>query len=208
MEMEQGKVRLRNRAWYLDGQGLMKGRYDKMHLVPFGEYVPLKKLFFFAGKLVAEVGDFTPGPERNLFSLGGERFGTVICYEIIFPDLVRRFVRDGAGFMTAITNDAWYGTSSASWQHFTQMVFRAVENGVPFARAANTGISGFVDASGRVVEASPLFVRGFYIRKISPGRGTTFYTRHGDLLAYLCLLVLAGWVLAVATGRRRRNYRT
>lgn len=185
-------VNLRNRAYYLDGKEGSAVHYDKIHLVPFGEYVPLAKLLFFAGKLVQEVGDFTPGEDFRLFATDGEAFGTVICYEIIFPDLVRRFANKGATFLTNITNDAWYGRTSASHQHFTQMVFRAVENGVPVARAANTGISGFVDGRGRILMMSELFERGFYIREIHPGRQKTFYTKHGDAFVWLCFLILAG----------------
>ena len=203
-EAEGGKLELRNRAILIDGNGVLDGFYDKMHLVPFGEYVPFKKLLFFAGKLVAEVGDFTPGRGRHLFRARGEPFGTVICYEIIFPDLVRRYVKEGAAFMTTITNDAWYERSSASLQHFTQMVFRAVENGVPVARAANTGISGFVDGRGRILALSPLFERGSYLGSIRPGRERTFYTEHGDLFAWLCLAILALWPLGTLVRRVRR----
>jgi apolipoprotein N-acyltransferase len=198
-----GNVRMRNRVWYVAAGGSLAGFYDKMHLVPFGEYVPLRRLLFFAKKLVQEVGDFTPGDGFRLFEVGGERFGTVICYEIIFPDLVRRAVREGATFMTTVTNDAWYGPTSASLQHFSQMVFRAVENDLPLARAANTGISGFVDARGRILVQTPLFERGAWLADLVPSRGRTFYTRRGDLFVFVLMAALAclGGVFALRSRR-------
>ncbi len=207
-ETEGDRARLRNRAYYLDAAGKVGGHYDKMHLVPFGEYVPMNKLLFFAGKLVEQVGDFTPGRDDRIFRAGDESFGTVICYEIIFPGLVRRFARDGATFMTNITNDAWYGRTSASLQHFTQMVFRAVENGLPVARAANTGISGFVDARGRIISMSGLFVRGAYLADLRPGREATFYARHGDFFPWACLLALGAWAAAAVIQTLRGRSRS
>ena len=123
-------------------------RYDKIHLVPFGEYVPLKRLLSFVEAIAAEVGEFTPGRDRVIFPLRGAPFGTVICYEVIFPDLFRRFVRDGARFMVNITNDAWFGDSGGPLQHLATVPLRAVENGVAIARAANTGVSALVHPSG------------------------------------------------------------
>jgi apolipoprotein N-acyltransferase len=200
-ELEGTRFNLRNRVYLFDGMGREAGVYDKMHLVPFGEYVPAKKVLSFAGKLVAEVGDFTPGPRRSLFDVDRTRFGTVICYEIVFPDLVRRFVDDGAGFMATVTNDAWYGRSSASRQHFAQMVFRAVENARPVARAANTGISGFVDARGRILLDTPLFVQGAYAADLAPSSERTPYSRWGDWFAWLCV----GLCAAGAAARVRRR---
>ncbi len=203
-ETDGREVSLRNRVYLFDATGRESGLYDKMHLVPFGEYVPAKRLLSFAGKLVAEVGDFTPGPRRNLFAAEWTRFGTVICYEIVFPDLVRRFVNDGAGFMTTVTNDAWYGRSAASRQHFAQMVFRAVENARPVARAANTGISGFVDARGRILLDTPLFVRGAYVADLAPSDERTPYSRWGDWFAWLCTAVsVLGIAAGVTRGRGR-----
>jgi len=115
--------------------------------------------------------------------------GTVICYEIIFPDLVRRFVNAGATVMATITNDAWFGRTGAPHQHFSMAVLRAVENRVPIIRAANTGISGFIDAKGRILETSDLFTEAHLTRTLVPGTGKTFYTRFGDVFAWLCALV-------------------
>ena len=124
-----------------------------MHLVPFGEYVPLQSVLFFAGPIigaVAEFSSFTPGTVPVLLPVGGHVASTAICYEVIYPNLIRRFVRDGSELLTTITNDAWYGRSSAAYQHWDQASMRAIEEGRYLARAANTGISGFVDPYGRV----------------------------------------------------------
>ena len=121
-----------------------------MQLVPFGEYVPLKRLLFFVEAIAAEIGDFTPGREATIFPLEGAPFGTVICYEVIFPDLFRRFVAGGASFMMNITNDAWFGDSGGPLQHLAMVPLRAVENGVAIVRAANTGVSALVLPSGRI----------------------------------------------------------
>ena len=135
------------------------------------------------------------------------RFGALVCYEVIFPDLVRRFVAARARtFLVNITNDAWYERSAASEQQFAHLVFRAVENRRPIARAANTGISGFVDASGRVLSASPLFVRGQYAATLPLPSRTTLYTRWGDWLPRACvLLALAALLLAPAGARFGRK---
>ena len=153
---------LLNSAYLLSPDGQLLGRYDKQHLVPFGEYIPLKSsLLFFLEKLVEGIGDFQagPGPTFSRFnrrspgrrSPTAGKFGVVICYEVIFPDLVRRLPASGAEFLVTITNDAWFGDSSAPTQHFSMVVFRSVENHLAFARAANTGISGFIDPFGRII---------------------------------------------------------
>jgi apolipoprotein N-acyltransferase len=187
-------IRLRNSAFLLNSDGSTGGAYHKHHLVPFGEYVPLRNILFFAKKMVEGSGDFQSGTEYTVMTMrvreggAGVPLGTVICYEIIFPDLVRRFVDHGARIMTTITNDAWFGRTSAPYQHFTMAVFRAVENHVPIARAANTGVSGFIDARGRILEMSDIFTEASIAHDIAPAaRGRkTFYTRFGDVFAYLC----------------------
>jgi len=156
--------------------------------VPFGEFVPFAPLLFFARPLVQAVGSFEPGEGPRLLGTP-ERFGALVCYEVIFPDLVRRFSAAGASFLVNITNDAWYERSAASAQQFAHLAFRAVENRRPIARAANTGISGFVDANGRILSASPLFVRGQWAAELPLPSRTTLYTRWGDWLPKLCVLV-------------------
>jgi apolipoprotein N-acyltransferase len=162
-------------------------RYDKLHLVPFGEYVPLKNILFFVSKLTEGVGDFSAG--EGIKSLvvktpsGDMALGPLICYEGIFPNLVRQFVKGGADVLVNITNDAWYGRSSAPYQHLSAVAFRAVENGVYLIRAANTGITAIVDPLGRVVKATDIFVEGQLSGEIYISGKKTVYTRFGDIFA-------------------------
>jgi apolipoprotein N-acyltransferase len=179
-------MRYLNSAFLVDPAGATH-RYDKIHLVPFGEYVPLNRLLFFVDAIAAEIGDFTPGRQAVIFPLEGAPFGTVICYEVIFPDLFRRFVGKGAAFMTNITNDAWFGDSGGPRQHLAMVPLRAVENGVAIARAANTGVSAFVAPSGAIEATLPLGERGILERAVPLRRRDTFYTRFGDVFAYACV---------------------
>jgi apolipoprotein N-acyltransferase len=190
-------MRYLNSAFLLGGDGL-RGRYDKMHLVPFGEYVPLKRLLFFVEAIAADIGDFTPGQTTTLFPLDGRTFGTVICYEVIFPDLFRRFVARGASFMTNITNDAWFGDSGGPLQHLAMVPLRAVENRVAVVRAANTGVSALVLPSGALDAELPLGTRGVLRGAVPVGGGGTFYSRFGDVFAYACTALAGVAVLAPA----------
>jgi apolipoprotein N-acyltransferase len=199
---------LLNSAYLLSPDGHLLGRYDKHHLVPFGEYIPLKSsLLFFLDKLVEGIGDFEAGPGPTILSFTPHtsptgsgnatspakpvKFGVLICYEVIFPDLVRRFATNGAEFFVTITNDAWFGDSSAPSQHFSMVVFRSVENHLAFARSANTGISGFIDPFGRIVEATPIFTEETIQSRIQAWAPRTFYSRHGDVFAYGCVILCA-----------------
>lgn len=197
---------LQNSAYLLSSQGDIQGRYDKIHLVPFGEYVPLSSLLFFVNKLVEGIGDFTPGEDYVVMDLPKGKVGTVICFEVIFPELVREFVRNRAQLMTTITNDSWFGRSSAAYQHFSMVVFRAVENHVAFARAANTGISGFIEPTGRIIQQSPLFVEAALVSELSLSQlgGLTLYTRWGDFFAYVCGIITVGfWLQRRKTHERK-----
>lgn len=201
-ETDGKKVSYLNSAFLVESGGV-RGRYDKMHLVPFGEYVPLKRLLFFVEAIAAEIGDFTPGRQVAILPLEGARFGTVICYEVIFPDLFRRFVAEGASFMTNITNDAWFGDSGGPVQHLAMVPLRAVENRIAIARAANTGISAFVLPSGAIQGTLPLGTRGTLRADLPLRRGHTFYTRFGDVFAYACAALTGAALLGgVAAGRR------
>jgi apolipoprotein N-acyltransferase len=201
-EVGGGRVQYLNSAFFLDSSGL-RGRYDKMHLVPFGEYVPLKRLLFFVEAIAAEIGDFTPGRQVAIFPMEGSAFGTVVCYEVIFPGLFRRFVAEGASFMTNITNDAWFGDSGGPLQHLQMVPLRAVENDVAIVRAANTGVSAVVLPSGRIQGVLPLGTRGTLSGDVPLRRQHTFYTRFGDVFAYACAAISAGALLAgLAAGRR------
>ena len=201
-ETDGRRVRYLNSAFLVDTAGI-RARYDKMHLVPFGEYVPLKRLLFFVEAIAAEIGDFTPGRQVALLPLEGMLFGTVICYEVIFPDLFRRFVAEGASFMVNITNDAWFGDSGGPLQHLAMVPLRAVENRIAIVRAANTGVSAFVLPSGAIQATLPLGARGTLRGEVPLRRGDTFYARFGDVFAYACAAVSgAGFAGGLAAGRR------
>ena len=202
---EGGQDVMYNSAFLVGPDTTVLGRYDKIHLVPFGEYVPLRHLLFFLNKLVEGVGDFRSGEAYTVMAIPQGRFAVLICFEVIFPDLVRHFARHGAQFLVNITNDAWFGNSPASYQHLSMVVFRAVETRLPIVRAANTGISAVIAPSGRLVQQTPLFVRTWIQGRITPAEGlTTFYTQWGDLFAHSCWVVTA---VAVAWGLIRRRQR-
>lgn len=182
-----------NSAFLLGPDGGVLGRSDKVHLVPFGEYVPLGRFLPFINKLVVGIGDFAPGTISPL-PMNGHHLGVLVCFEGIFPELARDYVRRGSDLLVNITNDAWFGRSSAPYQHLAMCRFRAVENRVWLARAANTGISAIIAPSGRITTQSPLFERLALRGAVGLGVRPSLYTRYGDLLPAV-LLVLAGWWL-------------
>jgi apolipoprotein N-acyltransferase len=189
-EIERGvPTRYFNSAFVVSPDGSTAGVYRKMHLVPFGEYVPLKQLFFFAAPLVEAVSDFSAGTSPVLLPVAGRLVSTAICYEIVYPALVRRFVRDGSQLLTTITNDAWFGETAAPHQHFAQASMRAIENGRYLVRSANTGISGVVDPYGRVLVDSALFEPDVIVRDVQYVTGLTIYTRVGDVFAYASVVI-------------------
>ncbi|WP_051184601.1 apolipoprotein N-acyltransferase [Desulfatiglans anilini] len=203
-ERDDARTRYFNRAYLLSGEGSMVGSYDKVHLVPFGEYVPLKRLLFFIDRLVPAAGDFTEGPGPLPIRHRDLALGVLICFEAVFPKLAREQVQAGANLLVNITNDAWFGRSSAPYQHLAMSVFRAVENRTSLVRAANTGISAFVSPAGEVLERSPIFTEAVLVHSVplAAAPGGTVYTRWGD-----------GWIvglggmllvrLALAWRRRR-----
>ncbi len=196
-KITEGRTTHYNSAYMVSATGDTQNRYDKIHLVPFGEFVPFRKLLFFVEKMVAMVGEFGRGKEATLFAVAGYQAGVSICYEMIFPDLLRQAVKNGAHFLVNITNDAWFGESSASYQHMSMAALRAVENRVPIVRAANTGVSGTADADGTLRDATKLFVEAAQITTITPRRrGLTFYAANGDVFSWLCLLATAAMTFA------------
>ncbi len=195
--------RLYNAAFLVKPDGTTGAVYRKMQLVPFGEYVPLKTLLFFVGPLVEAVSEFTPGRDPVLLPVGEHLVSTAICYEVIYPNLIRRFVQDGSELLTTITNDAWYGRSSAAYQHWDQAALRAIEQGRFLARAANTGISGFVDPYGRVLDRTPLFEPALVVQDLRFLTDRTVYSRIGDLVAWLSLAVTIAALLATRRLRGR-----
>jgi len=196
-KLEKGKVSHYNSAYMVAPSGELMGRYDKIHLVPYGEYVPLGEILPL-GSLGEGIGNFKSGKVIYNFSLPQGRFGVLICFEIIFPDLCRRFVKKGADFLVTITNDAWFGRTSAAYQHFSIAVFRAVENRVFIARAANTGITGFIDPKGKILKKGEIFTEEAMIDTIRLSKTKTFYTLYGDVFTWICSgfsLLLLGYAL-------------
>jgi len=191
-----------NSSGLVDPRGVQVSRFDKIHLVPFGEYVPLKKLLFFADSLTRQVGDFTAGTDFTVSPLDNHRFSTAICYESIFPDLVRRFVKRGAEMLVVITNDGWFGESSAPFQHLRMGVVRAVENRRYEGRSANTGISAIIDPYGRIENPTPIGRRMVVDGKAYFRNDLTFYTQYGDVFAYLNVLVIL--IIGVVLLKTRR----
>ncbi len=180
-----------NRAYLLSPRGEVIDRYDKVHLVPFGEYVPLKRFLPFVNRLVASAGDFIPG--RDPGPLQGVQWspGVLICFEAIFREPARIQALQGARMLVNITNDAWFGRTSAPFQHLAMSVFRSVETGLPMVRAANTGISAFVDSRGRITRAGPLFREAVLVGDIDAvGGPRTLYTRFGDVLVLFLFFML------------------
>jgi apolipoprotein N-acyltransferase len=190
-------TRVYNSAALVSPAGDWTARYNKAHLVPFGEYVPFRPLFGFAGGLTKEVGDFTPGTSRAPLDAGGIEVGTFICYESIFPDEIRRFADSGAQVFVNISNDGWYGDSGAYAQHLKQARMRAVENERWLLRATNTGVTASIDPYGRVVVTIPRKVRATLVAPYTLSNVTTFYTRHGDWFAFLCAIICVAALLSL-----------
>jgi apolipoprotein N-acyltransferase len=184
-----------NSAALVDPIGEFVGRYDKVHLVPFGEYLPFKRVFGFAGGLTREVGDFSRGASRAPLQAGKNKLGVFICYESIFPDEVRQSAANGAQVFVNISNDGWYGDSGAYAQHLKQARMRAVENSRWLLRDTNTGVTASIDPYGRVVATVPRKLRVVLTARYGLSDVVTFYTRHGDWFAYLCAIISLGALL-------------
>jgi apolipoprotein N-acyltransferase len=191
-----------NSAFLLSPQGSIIGRYDKVHLVPYGEYVPLRRMFPFISKFVVGVGDFRSGEGYDPLTMDGHKLGVLICYEGIFPEASRAYKRMGADLLVNMTNDAWFGRTSAPYQHLSMTVFRAVENRLYVARSANTGISAIIDPTGRIVAQTELFERTALRNKVRFIKSKTFYSVYGDVFVLFCMAAL---VCCIIMGLRRRN---
>ena len=200
-------VRPLNAAALIRPDGSWGQTYAKMHLVPFGEYVPLAPILGFVNRMAqGAIGDFVPGGKAVVVPSEGLSVGTGICYEMIFPELVRRFPGRGADLLANLTNDAWFGTSSGPYQHFQMAVLRAVENRRYLVRAANTGISAIVDPRGRILVRTRLEETRVLTGKVSPVRSRTVYTRAGDVFPILCV-ILAAAALAAGSAAIPRSIR-
>jgi apolipoprotein N-acyltransferase len=185
-----------NSAALISPSGDWTARYDKVHLVPFGEYLPFPRLFAFAGGLTREVGQFQAGTSRAPLDAGGTRLGIIICYESVFPGEVREFADQGAQVLVNLSNDGWYGDSGAYAQHLNQTRMRAIENGRWLLSATDTGVTASIDPYGRTVARLPRKERGALLAPYALISATTFYTRHGDWFAWLCAIISAGALLA------------
>jgi apolipoprotein N-acyltransferase len=186
-----------NSAFIIDVDGTRVGRYDKMHLVPFGEYIPFQNLLTFAHKLTGRVGLFTRGTERNSFLLptqsgGSHRYGVFICYEAVFADEVRQFARHGAEVFVNISDDGWYGDTSAPWQHLNMARMRAIENRRWLLRDTNSGVTAAIDPYGRVRQSIPRHQTDALPAEFAFRNDITFYTAHGDVFAWLCVVLSLG----------------
>jgi apolipoprotein N-acyltransferase len=193
-----------NSAVFVGADGRSRGTYRKMHLVPFGEYVPLRRALFFVAPLVESVGDLSPGTKPVVFDDDGRRLSVAICYESVYPEILRSFVVRGSELLVTITNDAWFDRSSAAYQHFAQGSLRAVEEGRYVVRAANTGVSGAIDPYGRVLVRTDLFVPVSLAVDVRLLDGRTIYNRIGNLFAWLSTIAAGGVAL---TGRRKLGTR-
>src|SRR5262249_15833764 len=201
-QARSGEIEELNRAYLVSPQGRELGTYDKMQLVPFGEYVPFRGLLFFVDQVVHAIGTVVPGTRPTVFETPGAPFRVLICYEGVFPALTRRFALGGADFLVNITNDAWYGNTSAPYQHLAQATLRAIENRMPLVRAANTGISALVDSDGRLRWQGPLYEQTWHVEEIAWPGVRTFYSRFGDVFVWACVLAS---LLAFGYGVRRHG---
>jgi len=194
-----------NSALVVSADGARVGRYDKIHLVPFGEYIPFKNLLFFARKLTGQVSNFSRGTDRKVFILpssNGERhrYGVFICYESVFADEVRPFAQLGAEVLVNISDDAWYGDTSAPWQHLNMARMRAIENRRWLLRDTNNGITAVIDPYGRVRQSIPRHQTDALPARYAFRNDVTFYTAHGDVFGWLC--VLLSFVVVAWSGRK------
>ena len=188
----------------INEEGRLVAQYDKIRLLPFGEYVPLPRWLPGVSSIPTMVGDFTPGAEYTLMPIGEARAGVFICFESAFPSIARNFAQSGADVLVNISNDGYLGPTPVMRQHLANTVFRAVENGRPVVRVTNTGITAFITERGEVLDASRGFqpaVRTWIVRRSQEGK--TFYTRFGDLFVGLCAVVSLG--LVIVSWRRRKQ---
>ena len=194
-----------NSAALVSPQGEWATRYDKVHLVPFGEYLPFPSLFSFAGGLTKEVGQFEHGTSRHPLDAGGVKLGLFICYESIFPDEVRQSADLGAQVLVNISNDGWYGDSGAYAQHLNQTRMRAIENDRWLLSATNTGVTAAIDPWGRIASRIPRKERSALVAPHTLISVTTFYTRHGDWFAYACAIISIGALIERFTFANRKR---
>lgn len=200
MRSKQGTSFL-NSAYLLSPEGTIEGRYDKVHLVPYGEYVPMRTLFPFIKKLTEGIADFSSGETYQPLFMEDKKMGVLICYEGILPHAARIYKNKSADLLVNITNDAWFGPTSAPYQHFSMALFRAVETRLYMIRAANTGISGIVDPTGRIVSQTDIFEADALRGNVKFIKIETFYARHGDIFVVVCFIICV--IFIILNWRRR-----
>jgi apolipoprotein N-acyltransferase len=191
-----------NSAYIFTPDGEIGGRYDKQHLVPFGEYVPFSNYLSLPGPLVENIGNFSAGKPASPLSCQSAEIGVLICFESIFPKLARDWTSGGANLLVNITNDAWFGRSSAPWQHLSMTVFRAVENRRSLARSANTGVSTIIDPLGRMAVTSPLFQQYYFVAEVSLLQLKTIFVCFGHYFGLLCLLACIPFAILLREAKR------
>jgi apolipoprotein N-acyltransferase len=201
-----------NSAMIESADGKPVGRYDKIHLVPFGEYIPFANLLTFAHKLTGKVGTFDRGTERRVFHLQTQdgamhRYGVFICYEAVFADEVRQFARNGAEVLVNISDDGWYGDTSAPWQHLNMARMRAIENRRWLLRDTNTGVTAVIDPYGVVRQSIPRHQVGALVARFGFRDDVTFYTQHGDIFAWACVILTVGVIVLCFNPRLRLKLR-
>jgi apolipoprotein N-acyltransferase len=199
MEQTPDELHEFNSAMVFGANGSPQGRYDKIHLVPYGEFIPYRNLFFFAKKLTRKVEDLSRGTDRKTFLLTdshgqSHRYGIFICYESVFADEVREFAKNGAEVFVNISDDGWYGDTSAPWQHLNMARMRAIENRRWILRDTNNGVTAVIDPYGRVRQSIPRHTVGALVAQYGFNSETTFYTRHGDVFSWLCAILSLGFV--------------
>ena len=206
MEQTPDELHYFNSGMVFDQNGTAQGRYDKIHLVPYGEFIPFRNLFFFAKKLTRKVEDLSRGTDRKTFLLTdrngqNHRYGIFICYESVFADEIRQFAKNGAEVFVNISDDGWYGDTSAPWQHLNMARMRAIENRRWILRDTNNGVTAVIDPYGRVRQSIPRHTVGALVAQYGFNSEVTFYTRHGDVFAWLCAILSLGFVLRAFTSR-------
>lgn len=194
-----------NSAYLLSPFGDIKGKYDKVHLVPYGEYVPLRNIFPFIGKLTQGMGDFSAGTGYHPLMIDDRKIGVLICYEGILPSAARTYRKNGAEVLVNITNDAWFGATSAPFQHFSMAIFRAVETRLYLVRAANTGISAVIDPNGKIVAQTSIYEKAALKNTIKYLNLQTMYVKYGDVLVICCFLLVVLFYFLLILDRRRDN---
>ncbi len=194
-EQAEGNARYFNSAYFLGRDGSLEDVYDKMHLVPFGEYIPMKTIFSFSRIISKDVSAFSPGSNYRIVKVGDHPANAVICFEIIFPDLVRRFVKKGSQLILNLTNDGWYGDSSAPFQHLSIARWRAIENRRYLLRAANSGISAIIEPTGRIQTSTGILMQAVCEGRFAFVSQQTFYTRYGNVFVFLCVIIAFGFFI-------------